>query len=675
MSFSAAEAASDFSLLQRLRQRDYPVGFLWRILNSCAALGPTRILFALCFTGLAVHATASAEIIIEPRVGFHGVYQLGKPFPLEIELNNSGRPAEGTLDVRVWKGGVTKGGAPFPINYRRELFLAAQSRKTVQFTVDPDFISRPMTITFASPSAKATREIDLRRNFSPAPILLLISENSALPPLSLAPSLQNRLVSIALTELAADPRALLGVSHLILYDQSLRDLSRAQLFALDVWLSAGGKMVILGSINFALYQEVSLGRFLPVRVAGTKRITFVPSVDKGERPVTIPDAWVQQSTVVNGNVLAESQGIPVIVEASRGRGKITYLALDVGRPPLSQWQGLPKLLQGLLAPAAIVEPPAQSEWNDAVFAQLFTSPSFVATYVPSGSLFVAMVVYLAGLGVIAWMWQRKRPSARTLLLALGGFVAMATIAGHSRFSRGGNIPDGVLLASTVLESGADGYVEAQANLALFSTQVRRYNLQFQRGWMELAPVSNRPREPQEQAVVRQDSAGSSRYQLPLREWDYRLFRLRFVDRFPVSTEFEIQGKSLLVKIDNQSVHDLTDCWLVLPGQRYSVGTISRGARWRKTFVLDEAKTSEKAPVQRADMLNFREVTFSDKTREILFHSSFFPRDRAAVWDSSGVFFGWVKNPEPRVYSDDANIQRQDFALYRARIPLASGDDE
>jgi hypothetical protein len=193
--------------------------------------------------------------------------------------------------------------------------------------------------------------------------------------------------------------------------------------------------------------------------------------------------------------------------------------------------------------------------------------------------------------------------------------------------------------------------------------------------MELAPVSNRSREPQEQAVVRQDSAGSSRYQLPLREWDYRLFRLRFVDRFPVSTEFEIQGKSLLVKIDNQSANDLTDCWLVLPGQRYSVGTISRGARWRKTFALDEAKTSEDAPVQRADTLNFREVTFSDKTREILFHSSFFPRDRAAVWDSSGVFFGWVKNPEPRVYSDDANIQRQDFALYRARIPLASGDDE
>ena len=50
-------------------------------------------------------------------------------------------------------------------------------------------------------------------------------------------------MSLALNELAADARALLGVSHMIIYDQSLRDLSRLQLLALDTWLSAGGRMV------------------------------------------------------------------------------------------------------------------------------------------------------------------------------------------------------------------------------------------------------------------------------------------------------------------------------------------------------------------------------------------------------------------------------------------------
>ena len=46
-------------------------------------------------------------------------------------------------------------------------------------------------------------------------------------------------------------------------------------------------------------------------------------------------------------------------------------------------------------------------------------------------------------------------------------------------------PTACLLSSTVLESGADGFVDAQANLALFSTQPRQYNLQMERGWMDL----------------------------------------------------------------------------------------------------------------------------------------------------------------------------------------------
>src|SRR5215468_5245497 len=228
------------------------------------------LLFSLFFPSLCV-----AEILIEPRVGFHGVFQLGRPFPLEIELSNSGRPAEGTLEITVWKGGATKGG---PLYYRRDVFLSPQSRKTVQLTVDPDFISRPLKIAFSSPTGTASREIDLRRHFSPSPVILLVSEGNTIPAVSLSSTLTNRLVALTLAELPPDPRALLGVSHLILYDQSLRDLSRSQLLAFDTWLTAGGRMVILGSFNYSLYQEPTISRFLPVRVTGTKRISFHPAL-------------------------------------------------------------------------------------------------------------------------------------------------------------------------------------------------------------------------------------------------------------------------------------------------------------------------------------------------------------------------------------------------------------
>jgi len=675
MSFSAAKAAAFRTRLRKLRPgapaRDHCI----RHFSTGFRLGAASGFFS--FFIFLLPALGGAEILIEPRVGFHGVFQLGRPFPLEVELSNSGRPAEGVLEVQVWRGGATKGGNPYPLLYRKEIFLPAQSRKTVPLTVDPDFISRPLAITFAGPTTKATREIDLRRYFSPAPVMLLVSEGLALPTIAQGSSAPNRLVALTLAELPSDPRALLGVSHLILYEASMRELSRSQVLALDIWLSAGGRMVILGSFNYALYQEPALGRFLPVRVTGAKRISFVPSLGKNERAAPIADVWAQASTVIGGKVLADSQGIPVWVEASRGKGRVTYLAIDVGRPPLSRWEGLPGLLQNLLAPVPSDDSSPRTQWDDGIFSQLVLSPSFISAYVPNRSLFLAMVGYSIGLGVVTWLWQRRRWPARVLFIGCAAWVALSSIAGYLLFSRGGNIPDGVLLAATVIESSADGYVEAQSNLALFSTQIRPYHMQMERGWLELTPVASRSREAPEPAVVLQEGGGASRYQLPLREWDYRLFRLRAVERFPLRAELAAEGEQLRVQVNNQSAKDLTDCWLVVPGRRYQLGDIPRGASWNRVFSLARAKTQDETSLSRAEAINFRDVTFADKTREILFHSSFFSRSSAAApWSgSAAVFFGWVKDPEPRVHIDDPRIRVHDYTLFRTIIPLGGAEDE
>ena len=670
MSFSAVPAARQFDSRQRAtgapRHR--------RVDSSRQCPGLWAVAIAILLTCLAP-VIAHAEITIEPRIGFHGVFQLGRPFPLEIELSNSGRPAEGTLDVRIWKGGVVKGGAPYLVSYRREIFLPSQGRKTVQLTIDPDFVSRPLSIVYTAPETRATRELDLRRYFSPSPVLLFMSGNSALPTLASAAALQNRLVSASAEELPADSRALLGVSHVILYEQSLRDLSRSQLLALDGWLTAGGTMVIIGSVNYALYQEPALGRFLPVRVTGAKQVAFTPNIGKSEGVVAFSGVWAQTSNLLDGQVISETAGVPMIVEAHRGRGRIIYLAVDVGRPPLSEWHGLQNFLQSLITPSPGDETIPRTEWSDAVFNQLIASPSFISTYVPSGSLLLAMLTYLAAIGVLTWLWQRRRLAGRKMLLGVAMIAFVATVVGYAHFSRGGNVPDGVLLSSSVLESSGNDFVDAQANLALFSTQLRQYDLELERGWIDLTPVSIRPREAAEQTIVTQEGGGMSRYQLPLREWDYRLFRMRRIDRLRLRASFDVQGDRLVLKVANRSANDLVDCWLLLPGQRFAIGAIRRGVNWQNSFPLVSPNLADVA-VSRGDALNLREITFADKTRDILFHSSMFPRDGDPRWSGgAAVFFGWVKDAQPHVRIDDPRIQAQDYTLYRAVFPLTSGEDE
>ncbi len=676
MSFSVLLAASHLRTSKRMSASDArqhrSISKRRPFLFAAAKHVSVCVLWLICFAP----ATGRTEIMIEPRVGFHGVFQLGHPFPLQIELSNTGRPAEGMLDVRVWKGGVVKGGAPYLVSYRRDVFLASQSRKTVQLTIDPDFISRPLIINFLSAEARASREVDLRRYFSPAPVLLLLTSSSALPPLASSAATQSHLVSLSTEELPADSRALLGVSQLILYEQSLRDLSRSQILALDGWLIAGGQMLVIGSINYALYQEPVLGRFLPVRVTGAKQIAFAPNFDGPEPKASVRGVWTQTSKLINGQVVAESEGVPVIVEAHRGRGRVIYLAVDVGRPPLSEWNGLPRFLQSLMASSSSAGLAPHTEWNEAVFNQLIANPSFIATYVPSGSLLLASMVYLFGIGALTWFWQRRRLAARSLLLGFATLACAATAGGYVYFSRGGNVPDGVLLSSSVWESSGDDFVDAQANLALFSTQLRKYDLELERGWMELNPVSIRPPEPGERDVVTQEGGGISRYQLPLREWDYRLFRMRRIDYFPFRASFEVQGDRLVMKLENRSVNDLGDCWLLLPGQRFALGTIRHGAIWQNSFPLASLPEKNDDGVSRGDALSFREITFADKTRDILFHSSMFPRDGDAQWTgNAAVFVGWVRDPPAHVRINDPRIQVQDYTLFRAVFPLTGGEDE
>lgn len=610
----------------------------------------------------------ASELTLEPLVGFNGLFQLGYPFPLRVTLTNLGRPLEGTLGVKIWKGGPSKGINPYPVYYRRDVFLYAQSQKSIQFTIDPDSISRPLTVSFSSPGTELSKEIDLRRHFSPSPLNLLLTENSVPPTVPLASNASVPLISFSISHLPSEARAYQGVSTIIFYEQSLRDLSKPQIAALETWLSSGGRMLILGSIHYALYQEPSMSRFLPVRVVGSRWFSSLPSLEKVFREKASPlrNLFVQDAKLIEGRVLMEERGTPILVEMSRGRGRVFYLSLDVGRPPVSHWDGLSLLFGNLWSSPEGGRSTLQTSWDESVFFQLLWNPSFISTYVPVRSFFLLLLFYLGGLSLLAWLWQQRRLPRRALVLSLLSLVVFSSFGGYLHFSRGGNIPDGVLVSSTLLESIPDGYVEAQSNVVLFSTQRRDYKLRVESGWSELEPVP-RSGVSDDAALVVQEEGGSTGFIFPLREWDYRLFKIRSMARFPLRAELQNKGDHFLLRLTNLSTKDLTECWLVVSGQRFFLGDVRQGSSQLREFSAspadDQAKTQNR--------MDLRDIPFSDKTRELLIRYSFFPQDQGmSRWGSGAVlFFGWVNGAPRRVWVDDARVLAYDYTLFRTVIPL------
>ena len=361
------------------------------------------------------------------------------------------------------------------------------------------------------------------------------------------------------------------------------------------------------------------------------------------------------------------------MENDWGRGKVIYLALDAGRPPLSMWSGLPKILQGLLTPAAAENPSLRPQWSEAIFSQVLLSPWFVSTYVPSRSLVFAIAVYLAGMVVLARLWQRRRMTRRALAAACCGWIACVAVAGYLFFSHGGRSPEGVLLAATVMEDAGDGYVEARSNLALFSTQRHEYSLAFGRGWVDAMPIAAPASAQPGQSLAYWHGAAVTRVQLPLDPWGFRLLRARYVERLQLTAAISRQEDRIVLEVRNQSGKDLTDCWLVTPEMRTALGDLPKGGSWTKTFELSVGGENRARRIEE----RLREINFDDKPRDVLFQSAFFPQDAAqTAWRNGAMlFFGWVKDPEPRFEVGDPRIRVQGYALYRVIVPLPAAEEE
>jgi hypothetical protein len=612
----------------------------------------------------------AAEITLDVRVGFHGLFQLGRAFPIRIEIANQGPPVEGTVEAVVWKGGAVKGSAAFPVYHRRRLFLGTDARKTAAFTIDPGSISRPLVVSFRGARSTVSQEIDLRRYFTPSPLVLLLTESNFSSALPLASGSTRPLVAVSLDELPSDARAYGSVAAIVFYEPSLRELSAAQSLALEAWLAAGGKIVVLGSIHYALYQEPALGRFLPVRVSGIKDLSSLPGLEKaygGSAPL-LQNVVALDSRLVEGRSVIEERGTPLLVEASRAKGKIVYLALDVGRPPLSRWQGLPLLFRDLLAPSG-ENKLSHGLWDEAVFTQLLLNPALTVSYVPIRAFLVWTVVYLAALGVLTWLWQSRRLGWRALGVSFLSVVTVASCGGYVWFIRGGNIPDGVLVASTLLESLPDGYAEASSNVALFSTLRRDYDLVFESGWTEFEPLARRFTNAEDNKLIVEEEGARPRFRTPLKQWEYRLFRVRSVRRFSVSVELETQPDKRLLKVANQSAQDLTECWMILPDRLVALGDIPSGAHRVREFPLS-APSAVDGYAARSDL---REIRFKDPIRDALARHSFFPEEQKRL-SGSALFMGWV-NGGPRGASvEDGRVLAREFTFFRALFPLEEDEE-
>lgn len=623
----------------------------------------------LAALGLFVSAHASAEVSIRAQPGFGGIFRLGEPLPVRIELVNSGVAVRGVLEVVEARGGPTRGMEPYSFIQRRDVFLSTHARKVVYVTVDPDSVAQPLVLRFTGGGRKHETAVSLRGRFTGQPLILLLTRSNVAPAIPLSYQTPVPVVSVALGDLPEDARAFGGVWSVMLYEQSLRGLSRTQRGALTHWLSAGGILVVLGGAHFALYQDPATAALLPVRVAGLKRLDALPELSAQFGGV-LEDVLVQNAAATaDGRVLLAEGGTPVLVEKPHGEGRVVYLALDVGRPPVSDWTGLAALFgEALGAP-----PPRHTEpwtaWNLQLFIGLLQDFGFSSLRSPMLSLLLALVLYAGSLLLWFRYWKASGPRGRALTLAPAGLALAWALAGYWYFDRGGHTPDGILISSTVVDGTLwSDVAPVHSNVGLFATRHKDFSFSLGRDLTQLDLVPA-PGGEAEASLVLREGRPRNLVHVPLEEWNAALFRLRAVRPSPVAIEWEHSRRTYRIGIANRGTGSLTECWLLIGGRGYRLGDVPPGGRLRRELpeVRGAGEAAEREEPQPED------VWFDEKVRQVLLRRSVFPDGDA---DPKTAFvIGWIRGEEAELQVKDPRVATHHFKLFRVAIPLGGEEED
>jgi hypothetical protein len=506
------------------------------MIRSCVALG--LIIAASAVVGGAARGQQAAvreadgevagNLEIEGvRLGFNGVYKVGRWTPLAVTLQSKREaPLKGELVVEVVDGdGIATLIREPGVN------IAPRTSIVVQTLVKPGRPRAPVKVRFESTAGAVERafaEDNIKQALLATQELFLeVGRPIGLDRLRQLYAGANLELPAAALEKAADklPVNWLGydavdvVAVTTSEPEGLAAWDARRVDALEQWVRLGGKLILCVGRNgasFSTKQErpdstaSPLSRFLPGRVV--RVVERVPGEWESSVGATEPMPGRVQTTHledVEGSIeLPEKLSvgdIPLVVRTPYGLGEVLFVAADLDQPPLADWSAQTKLLLRLLQRTeSSTSSPAARETSVQGIRLGYTDLSgqlraalgqFAgARMVPFWPVFLLALGYAAALFPLEFTlarWLRPRFEAAWVLLPLvlgGGAIGVWFLAGEWKGRE--TLVNKIEVVDVDLTSGA---VRGQVWLGVYSPREDAYDL-------ALSPSDQGPASIEEQRL-------------------------------------------------------------------------------------------------------------------------------------------------------------------------------
>jgi hypothetical protein len=186
--------------------------------------------------------------------------------------------------------------------------------------------------------------------------------------------------------------------------------STAQVDALKQWISSGGKFCVARG-NTVDLAGTPIAELVPSRMGTTKELASLGGGPLPDAPAVVLENNPRKGAVVR----AEAAGIPLVVQAARDAGRVTFAAFDPSRPPFTDWSGAKPFWKWLLdidkappAPKTGEEQAPRAIGSRLLAQQAGRFPDVAAPEI--GGLFLLIILYLVVVGPLDYVllrWLKK----------------------------------------------------------------------------------------------------------------------------------------------------------------------------------------------------------------------------------------------------------------------------
>jgi hypothetical protein len=452
------------------------------------------------------------------------------------------------------------------------------------------------------------------------------------------PDLRPQVARLQLEQFPDNPIALEALDAVYLNSEKALGLKINQVAALLAWVQEGGRLIVsveqLADVNSTPW----LHQFLPAEVTDMANVTVdedlqqwvrQESAEGAPRPMNprvgtrtprrplspnpfpaeplAPDpSFVDASMPVatgqlrDGRVLLAAKGVPLIIEAVRGRGQVTLLTFSPEREPFRSWKNRAwfwsKLMQ--VPPNWYWAPDISTfgGWSlDGVFGALIDSRQL--RKLPVEWLLLLLIVYLIVIGPFDQYWLKKInrqmltwitfPTYVVLFSLLIYFIGYKLRAGETEWNQ--------LQIVDVLPRGVKALLRGRTFASIYSSANAKYQLAFNPPSPDLADQSFASLRGEmldlsssgEGSPVNIEQHGNAfRADIFVPVWTSLLYVNDWFEpgRNPLSATLTNRVGQWEIEVENHLERPLTDARLVLKGSIYELGSLP--AHEKKSFPLE-----------------------------------------------------------------------------------------